>query len=83
MRNEATIRGITVGGQPDADEIRRFATVVNLRLPGEPGNDSAALVEGTDVAYRSVPVTIETITKADVAQIRDAMDSSSGPVLVH
>ena len=83
MKNESVIDGITVGGQPTADEIGRFATVVNIRLAQEPGNDTAALVSGTDIAYAAVPWTIDTVTKDDIAQIRTAIEAAAGPVLVH
>ncbi len=85
MKNEATIDGITVGGQPSADELQagRFKSVINLRLDDEPGNDDAALLAGTDVAYTPVPVTIETFTKDDIDRVRRAVAEAAGPVLIH
>ncbi|MBD5633864.1 MAG: hypothetical protein IAI49_05240 [Candidatus Eremiobacteraeota bacterium] len=86
MKNEAVIDGITVGGSPNAEELTsgRFTTVVNVRLDDEPGNDTAAVLAGRKgVAYTSVPWTIDTVTKEDIARVREAVDAADGPVLVH
>ncbi len=85
MKNEAVIDGITVGGQPTAEELKsgRFASVVNLRLDSEVGNDTKAILAGSDVAYTSVPWTADTVTKEDIARIREAVDAAQGPVLIH
>jgi protein tyrosine phosphatase (PTP) superfamily phosphohydrolase (DUF442 family) len=85
MKNETVIGGITVGGQPSAEELKsgRFATVVNIRRDDEEGNDTAAVLDGSDVAYAPVPWTIDTVTSDDIARIRDAVDAAEGPVLIH
>lgn len=85
MKNEATIDGITVGGQPTAEELAsgRFGTVVNVRLPTEPGNDTATMLAGKDVSYTAVPYTGDTITKDDIVRVRAAVDAAGGPVLIH
>jgi protein tyrosine phosphatase (PTP) superfamily phosphohydrolase (DUF442 family) len=85
MKNEAVIDGITVGGQPTADELTggRFASVINIRGAEEPGNDTAALLAGSGVAYTSVPWTIDTVTPADIERVRAAVDAAGGPVLIH
>ncbi|HEX3549935.1 MAG TPA: sulfur transferase domain-containing protein [Candidatus Elarobacter sp.] len=85
MRNETTIGGITVGGQPTAEELTsgRFATVVNIRGSDEDGNITGAALAGSDVAYAHVPWTIDTVTSDDIARIRDAIDAADGAVLVH
>jgi protein tyrosine phosphatase (PTP) superfamily phosphohydrolase (DUF442 family) len=85
MKNEAVIDGITVGGQPDASELGngRFASVINIREAAETGNNTAELLAGSDVAYTSVPWTIDTVTKADIERIRVAVDAAAGPVLIH
>jgi protein tyrosine phosphatase (PTP) superfamily phosphohydrolase (DUF442 family) len=85
MKNETVIDGITVGGQPSAEELRsgRFASVVNIRLESEAGNDTAALLAGSDVAYSAVPWTVDTVTSDDIARIRAAVEASEGPVLIH
>lgn len=85
MKNEAVIGGITVGGQPSAEELTsgRFATVVNIRGNDEEGNVTGAILAGTDVDYVHVPWTIDTVNKADIARIREAIDAANGPVLVH
>lgn len=85
MKNEAVIGGIVIGGQPSADELRsgRFGTIVNIRGDAEDGNDTARVLEGSDVAYTSVPWTIDTVTKADVDRMHAALDASEGTALIH
>jgi uncharacterized protein (TIGR01244 family) len=85
MKNEAIIDGITVGGQPTAEDLAggRFAAVINVRGNDEPGNDTAALLAGSNVAYTAVPWTIDSVTKEDIEQVRAAVDAVDGPVLIH
>ncbi len=85
MKNEAIIDGITVGGQPTAEELKsgRFASVINVRGADEEGNDTGAILAGTDVSYTAVPWTVDTVTKDDIAKVRAAVDSADGPVLIH
>ena len=85
MKNETVIGGITVGGQPSAEELTsgRFSTVVNIRRDDEDGNDTAAVLDGSDVAYAPVPWTIDTVTPDDIVRIREAVDAAAGPVLIH
>ncbi|GAC1304563.1 MAG: hypothetical protein NVSMB19_15480 [Vulcanimicrobiaceae bacterium] len=85
MKNEAIIDGITVGGQPSAEELTsgRFGTVVNVRRHDEAGNDSAAILADSTVAYTAVPYTADTVTKDDIARVRAAVDEANGPVLIH
>lgn len=85
MKNEAVIDGITVGGQPTAEELTsgRFGAVINVRGADEEGNDTAAILRGTDVAYTAVPWTVDTVTKEDIAKAKAAVDAADGPVLIH
>ena len=85
MKNETVIGGITVGGQPTADELTsgRFTTVVNIRGSNEEGNITDAALDGTGIAYTHVPWTIDTVTNEDIARIREAVDAADGPVLIH
>ncbi len=85
MKNETVIGGITVGGQPSAEELAsgRFATVVNIRRSDEEGNITEAAIEGSAIAYAHVPWTIDTVTNDDIARIREAVDAAEGPVLIH
>jgi len=85
MKNAAMIGAVIVGGQPTADELTsgRFKTVVNIRGAAEEGNDTAAVLAGTDVAYTSVPWTIDTVTREDIERIRDAVAGKQGGVLIH
>jgi protein tyrosine phosphatase (PTP) superfamily phosphohydrolase (DUF442 family) len=85
MKNEATVGGITVAGQPTADELRSsgYATVINIRGAAEEGNITAEALAGSDTTYVAVPWTIDTVTDEDIARIRAAVESSDGPVLIH
>ena len=83
MKNECTIGGITVGGQPSREELGGYATVVNIRLANEEGNDTADYLAGSKTAYAHVPFTGDSVTPDDIARIRDAVEASSGPVLIH
>jgi protein tyrosine phosphatase (PTP) superfamily phosphohydrolase (DUF442 family) len=85
MKNEAVIGGITVGGQPSADELTsgRFTNVVNVRLPDEPGNITAGALRGSDVSYTAVPYTIDTVTPEDIRRIREAIGDGTEGVLLH
>jgi protein tyrosine phosphatase (PTP) superfamily phosphohydrolase (DUF442 family) len=85
MKNEAVVGGITVAGQPTAEELRSgpYATVINIRGDNEEGNISAEALAGSDRTYVSVPWTIDTVTKDDIARIREAIEASDGPVLLH
>jgi protein tyrosine phosphatase (PTP) superfamily phosphohydrolase (DUF442 family) len=85
MKNETVIGGITVAGQPTAEELTsgRFTTIVNIRGANEAGNITDDALVGTDVAYTHVPWTIDTVTNEDIARIRDAVDAAQGPVLIH
>jgi protein tyrosine phosphatase (PTP) superfamily phosphohydrolase (DUF442 family) len=85
VKNEAIVGGITVGGQPSAEELTsgRFSTVINIRGNDEDGNDTVAILAGTDVTYASGPWTIDVVTKADIEKIRQAVDNADGAVLIH
>ena len=85
MKNETVMGGITVGGQPSAEELTsgRFATVVNIRGSSEEGNITGDVLAGTDIAYAHVPWTVDTVTNEDIARIREAIEASEGAVLVH
>lgn len=84
MKNEATIAGIVVGGQPTKAELEdgRFATIINLRHDHEDGNVTRDLVPA-GTAYVSVPWTAEAVTAADIALVKRSVAESSGPVLIH
>ncbi|MEA2718329.1 MAG: Beta-lactamase hydrolase-like protein phosphatase-like domain [Candidatus Eremiobacteraeota bacterium] len=85
MKNETVIGGITIGGQPSAEELPsgRYSTVVNIRRSDEEGNDTGELLEGNETAYAPVPWTIDTVTNEDIARIREAVQTATGPVLIH
>ncbi|GAC1453859.1 MAG: hypothetical protein NVS4B5_05240 [Vulcanimicrobiaceae bacterium] len=87
MKNEAIIDGITVGGQPTPEELTsgRFAAVISVRRSDEPDADvSPNTLAGTTTPFTSVPFTVETVTKDDIARVREAVEAAKGgPVLIH
>ena len=85
MKNAAMVGRFMVGGQPSAEELTsgRFKNVVNIRGASEEGNDTSEVLAGTDVAYTSVPWTIDTVTKEDIHRIRDAVKGAEGTPLIH
>lgn len=85
MKNETVIGGMTVGGQPTREELTsgRFGTIVNIRLPEEPGNISREALAGSDVDYQDVPYTGDTVTGEDIDRIGEIVDRAGGPVLIH
>ena len=85
VKNEGEIGGIVLGGQPDAEDIAsgRFKTVINCRPDAEEGNVTEQLVQGTGIQYTSIPYTAETLSKAHVYQMRAALETATGTILVH
>lgn len=86
MKNEVTIDGITVGGQPTPQELTsgRFAAVISIRKSDEP--DAAitpTTLTGSAIPFTSVPWSIDTVTKDDIKVIREAVEAANGPVLIH
>ena len=85
MKNQTTIGGITVGGQPSADELagNHYDAVVNIRLDNEDGNETDRYLAGWDTQYSHVPFTGDTVTVGDIEKIRAAVEAAKGPVLIH
>ncbi|MBL0370849.1 TIGR01244 family phosphatase [Rhizobium sp. KVB221] len=93
MKITAITERLSVSGQPQAEEItslgsQGFTTLINLRPDGEessqPGNKVEAAAAGTaGLAYDFIPVTMPTITLADVRAFQAAVAKASGPVLAH
>jgi len=86
MKNEATIGGITVAGQPTDDELRglgeKYATVINTRMPGETDTAEAPKIPGS-VGYHEVGFTSANLSREHVEQVRSALDASKGTALIH
>lgn len=84
---------LSVSTQPSLEEIKSlrslgFTTVVNNRPDGEddaqPGTKAEAqAADRSDLAYVHIPVTLATITEADVRAFQAALLRSDGPVLAH
>jgi uncharacterized protein (TIGR01244 family) len=85
--------GLTVAGQPTSQDIAGFgpagfALLINNRPDGEeagqPGSEAErAAAEGAGLAYRHLPVTGATITRAEVEAFRAAVEGAAGPVIAH
>lgn len=84
---------LSVSTQPSIEDIERlhsqgFTTFINNRPDGEdtaqPGTDmEAQAADQGGLTYIHIPVTLKTITDADVGAFQDAMRQSDGPVLAH
>ena len=82
-----------ISPQPSVDDIRSlrekgFATLINNRPDAEdaaqPGTDvENREAEHCGLSYAYVPVTLGTITEADVRAFQKAVDASEGPVFAH
>ena len=87
MKNEASIEGILVAGQPTDEELkalpaRGIGTVINVRMPDElPSPEQPKIPSG--VEYHDVPLNGATISASHVARVRDALAASKGTALVH
>ena len=84
---------LSVSTQPSVEEIETlrsqgFTTFINNRPDGEDGVQPGTQVEAQaadqgGLAYIHIPVTLKTITEADVRAFQDAMRRSKGPVFAH
>ncbi|MEJ5022831.1 bifunctional sulfur transferase/dioxygenase Blh [Ochrobactrum vermis] len=84
---------LSVSSQPGPEELRvldrsGFKTLVNNRPDGEdadqPGNQAECdAAHRCDLSYVFIPVTMNTITEADVRAFQTAVRKSEGPVLAH
>ncbi len=80
------------GGQPDSVSLVRLAqelgmgTVITLRSPEEDAAtpfDEVALIEELGMDFIRIPVDPVTVSPAEVAYLKDALDEAEGPVLVY
>jgi len=81
MKNEATIGGVTVAGQPTDEELQGLAaqgysTVINIRMPEELDEPEQPKVEKAGLRYVSVPFTAQTLTADHVKRIKEAIESA-------
>lgn len=81
--------GLATAGQPSPEALAKlkdmgFRTVVNLRTEQEGAADEREVVEGQGLRYVSVPVTHDSLSRADALAVEKVVrDPSSGPVLLH
>ncbi|HXF33952.1 MAG TPA: sulfur transferase domain-containing protein [Candidatus Acidoferrales bacterium] len=88
MNNEGRVGAFTIGGQPSEADLRRLQssghqTVINVRMPEEPGQLDAAAIEGLGLEYVSIPYTGATLNADHVRLVREAVDAAGGSVLIH
>lgn len=67
---------------------RGVTLVINNRPDGEAegqmtASEAAEIARRHGIAYRHVPVTMDTLTEADVDAFKAALDSADGPVHAH
>lgn len=84
---------LSVGAQPSISEIQLladhgFAGLINARPdreePAQPGNDAERQAAGNaGVSYNFIPVTMSTITEADVRAFQAALAGAGGAVFAH
>lgn len=84
---------LSVSTQPSVEDIEAlhsqgFTTFINNRPDGEDTPQPGTKVEAQaacqyGLAYSHIPVTMSTITEADVRAFQDAMRQSDGPVFAH
>ncbi len=81
---------LRVGGQPsDADleaaAAAGYTTVVSLRTEGEPGSEGEqATAERVGLTFVSIPVPgAEGLTEENARALDEALEQSSGPVILH
>ncbi|MGL4090492.1 bifunctional sulfur transferase/dioxygenase Blh [Agrobacterium cavarae] len=84
---------LSVSTQPSVEDIERlhfqgFTTFINNRPDDEDTAQLGTKVEAQaagqyGLAYSHIPVTMSTITEADVRAFQDAMRQSDGPVFAH
>ncbi|MGB3563728.1 MAG: protein tyrosine phosphatase family protein [Thermoanaerobaculia bacterium] len=82
--------GVLSGGQPTPEQLAAakeagFETVINIRVPGEPGTDSEReLVESLGMTYVSLPVQgAAGMTEENAKALAVALDEAEQPVLLH
>lgn len=84
---------LSVMAQPKAVDFQTladlgFTTVINARPDGEepsqPGTDAEAAAAGqAKLGYAFIPVTVATLTEADVRAFQRSIEQSDGPVIAH
>jgi uncharacterized protein (TIGR01244 family) len=91
MNQREIVKGLTIAGQPSAEDIARlrdegFRTIVNLRLPDDEGilEDEEHIVEGSGLNYAAIPVSPKVVDDLAVMRFSQAISSTdSQPALIH
>ena len=80
---------LAVSGKPSKEALAKlkesgFRTAIDLRLPAEGIADARAAIEAQGLTFVSVPVTPETLTKADAEKVAKVLaDPKASPVLLY
>src|SRR5690606_34780440 len=84
---------LSIGGQPDGQDIAAlgdagFRRLIDLRPDGEettqPGSQAErAAADEVGMSFAFIPVTMATITEADIRAFQVALGDAGGPVFAH
>lgn len=84
---------LSIGGQPDGQDIAAlgdagFSRLIDLRPDGEettqPGSQAErAAADEAGMSFAFIPVTMATITEADIRAFQVALGDAGGPVFAH
>ena len=82
---------LSIGGQPQPDDItalrdQGFRTVVNLRMPDEPGvlPDEERLVQNAGLNYAEVPISPDIVDDGTIERLTQILTTvDTAPVYVH
>jgi len=81
--------GILTGGQPSDSQLEKakeagYATVINMRMPDEPGSTDPAEVKALGMDYVALPIEHAAgITEANARKLAEILDKARKPVIVH
>ena len=82
--------GVLTGGQPTDEQLAAlrdagYRTVINLRMPNEPGTgDEPETVAALGMTYVSIPLSgAADLTDENAAALAAALDEAARPVLLH
>jgi len=81
--------GVLTGGQPTAEQLAEakaagYKTVINMRMPGEPGSTDADAVKALGMEYVSLPIEhAEGVNETNAKKLAEILEKTPHPVIVH
>lgn len=81
--------GVLTGGQPSAAQLEKakeagYATVINMRMPDEPGTTDPEAVRALGMDYVDLPIEhAEGVSEANARKLAEILDKARKPVIVH